>query len=112
MISFNSSFGKQGASSNGMLRVTCRESASKIVLKLEGRLVGPWVEELRKTVLLMGTIPLSLEVDIDGLTFVDEKGEQVLLWLSSMGAQFCGKNCFCSYLCERLTIPLLHEKEE
>ena len=87
-----------------MLRITCDENDSKVVLKLEGRLVGPWVEELRMRVLQLRPMQVALEVDITDLSFADDEGEQALLWLFKMGSQFRGSGVYARYLCESLGI--------
>ncbi len=90
-----------------MLRITCLENGSKIRLKLEGRLVGPWVEELRQRVLQLRPIDATLEVEITDLIFVDHDGEYVLLWLSTLGAEFRGSGTYGRFLCESLEIPVV-----
>lgn len=94
-----------------MLRITAITSDKKLVLKLEGRLAGPWVDELRKTVLLSAWCQ-PLEIDVSSLTFADDEGEQSLSWLHRMGASFRGKGPFPHYLFERLKIPLLSLQAE
>lgn len=94
-----------------MLRITVITSDKKVVLKLEGRLAGPWVDELRKTVLLSAWCQ-PLEIDVSSLTFADDDGEQSLSWLHRMGASFRGKGPFPHYLFERLKIPLFSLQAE
>ena len=74
-------------------------------MKLEGRLVGPWVDELRKTVWRTEGCR-QLEIDVSDLTYVDEDGEKALSWLHRTGARFQSKGPFSAYLFERLKIPL------
>lgn len=93
----------------GVLRITLSTS-DKVTLKLEGRLVGPWVDELRAAVLRTSGSRMPLELDVGDLTFADDDGEQALLWLYRMGAQFRGDGSFSDYLCKRLAIPLLSRK--
>ncbi len=88
-----------------MLRITAITS-DKLVVKLEGRLVGPWVKELKKTLLRTNGRYQPLEIDVSDLTFADDKGERALRWLHRMGARFQGKEPFPEYLFERLKIPL------
>jgi hypothetical protein len=71
-----------------MLRITCHENSSKVLLKLEGRLGGPWVEELRQRVLQLRPMQTALEVDITDLSFADDEGEQALLWLFKWALSF------------------------
>ncbi len=81
-----------------MLRITAINTSDKILLRLEGRLVGPWVEELRKTVWQTNAWRGTLEIDVTDLTFADEEGEQTLLWLGRMGARFRGNNLLLQHL--------------
>jgi len=89
-----------------VLRITAATTTDKVVLKLEGRLAGPWVDELRKTVWRTNGSRQPLEIDVADLTHVDEDGEKALLWLHRMGARFRGQRPFSQYLFERLKIPL------
>ena len=88
-----------------MLRITAT-TTDKVVLRLEGRLVGPWVDELRQAVWRTSGWRQRLDIDVTDLTYVDEDGEQALSWLHRMGARFHGKGPFSQYMFERLKIPL------
>jgi hypothetical protein len=89
----------------GMLRITAT-TTDKIVLRLEGRLVGPWVDELREMVFGLNGWKQPLEIDVSNLTFADEDGEKTLCWLHRMGARFLGRGSISECLFERLGIPL------
>jgi len=88
-----------------VLRITAT-TTDKVVLRLEGRLVGPWVDELRQAVWRTSGWRQRLDIDVTDLTYVDEDGEQALSWLHRMGARFHGKGPFSQYMFERLKIPL------
>ena len=63
---------------NGMAKAT--------TLQLAGRLIGPWVEELRRTcepILARGD---SLAIDLSEVSFVDQAGVELLGWLRSREA--------------------------
>ena len=77
-----------------------------VILKLEGRLVGAWVDELKSVVLQTEMPQLQMVLDIGDLTFADEDGERLLLWLQLIGVSFYGNGSFSTYLCKRLAIPL------
>lgn len=94
-----------------MLRIT-EIARDKVVLKLEGRLVGPWVDELKKTVLRTNGQSQPLEIDVSDLTFADDDGDKALRWLHRMGARFHGKGPCAKYLFERLKIPLLSHQRK
>jgi anti-anti-sigma regulatory factor len=69
-----------------MLRISTIEARDRsVTLRLEGRLVGPWVEELRQScdVVLAGGRGLAL--DLGDVSFVDASG--VLLVRTLTGRQ-------------------------
>jgi len=94
-----------------MLRITAT-TTDKMVLKLEGRLTGPWVDELREMVFRTNGWRQPLEIEVSDLTFADEDGEKALCWLYRMGARFQGKGSFSEYLFARLDIPLCCHQTE
>jgi len=49
-------------------------------MKLEGKLAGAYVEEFRRAWLALApaALPRQLSLDLRGLTFIDERGMQVL----------------------------------
>ena len=49
-----------------------------IVLKLEGKLVGPYVDECRNAWLAMALDGRRLTLDLRGLTFADSSGIELL----------------------------------
>lgn len=87
-------------------------ASDKVVLRLEGRLVGPWVDELRKAVFGTNGWSQRLEIDVTDLTFADDDGENALCWLHKIGVRFLGKGAFSEYLFERLKIPLHSRQSE
>ena len=85
-----------------MLRITILDHGGWATVKLEGRLVGPWAEELRSTVLAAMPRFDRLQVDLSDVTFADVAGEEVLVWLHRLGADFQGVGVFSEGLCQRL----------
>lgn len=61
-----------------MLKIEPGRMASGIVLQLEGRVVGPWVDELRETCESALRQGASLIVDLAGVAFVDREGLALL----------------------------------
>lgn len=63
-----------------MLKISIQDDANTTGLKLEGKLIGPWVEELNRVWLAfqpsIGAKTLSL--DLRGMTFADENGIRTL----------------------------------
>jgi anti-anti-sigma regulatory factor len=70
-----------------MLMITCIESSDAgRLLKLEGKLREPWLDELRSACVATGTPPTGLRLDLTALTFIDEAGAQFLDSLIRQGA--------------------------
>ncbi len=88
-----------------MLRVEIHDSSNTTLLRVEGRFTGPFAEETR-TMIVRCKLPTKLVVDLADVTFVDRTGEEVLLWLGHIGAQFVVGNCYALDICERLHLPL------
>jgi len=93
-----------------MLRIT-QSSTGADVLTLEGRLVGPWVHELRKTLSSARGQNGPLKIDVSDLTYADEEGEKELWSLHTVGVHFQGKGLFSEFLFKRLSIPLSSPEE-
>jgi hypothetical protein len=82
-----------------VLRITVVEGGSGVSrIKLEGRLVGPWVDELRRvTEALQGTLAL----DLAALTFADTEGAALIRGLRTAGAVLDGTSPVVGPLLER-----------
>lgn len=63
-----------------MLRITIHERAGGIRMELEGRIAGPWVDELDRAwrSLAAGGSSSDLVIDIRNVAFVDARGKEVL----------------------------------
>jgi hypothetical protein len=63
-----------------MLKITVEESECAETIKLEGKIVGPWVEELSR--IWHSMVPAlgrkQLQLDIRCVAFIDSKGRQLL----------------------------------
>jgi hypothetical protein len=63
-----------------MLKITVYEDQMAHTIKLEGKIVGPWVEEFQRVWTLLGPSLGSkkLQIDLRGVAFTDDKGKQLL----------------------------------
>jgi anti-anti-sigma regulatory factor len=69
-----------------MLRITTHETSDSIVvLKLDGKLLEPWVEELKRCVTGSLAERTKLKLDLSGLVFADASGAKALLDLIDAG---------------------------
>ncbi len=75
-----------------MLKISQTERANhSVTLKLEGRVVGEWVGELRQVCETLLTEGRSLKLDLADVTFSDASGVAALSSFKSRGVTF--SNC-------------------
>ena len=77
-----------------MLRIDVMERDDRAVLVLEGRVIGAWVEELRRScrdALRRGT---ALTLDLAGVSFVDADGVVLLRDLASRRVALANRTPF------------------
>jgi hypothetical protein len=79
-----------------MLRITTHETAdSTVLLRLEGKLFEPWIDELQRSI----KVPLkNVRLDLSSLTFADVAGTQALAELIRGGAALGAASGFISAL--------------
>jgi len=81
-----------------MLKITTLTNAESTTLKLEGRLAGPWVQELERcwdsTVGTTTNHPLT--VDLSAVTYVDSDGKDLLKKIHQQGAKLIASGCLTS----------------
>ena len=89
-----------------MLKITGQRDAApgSMSLKLEGRLVGPWVEELHSYWRQMSVNQQSCTViDLTGVTFIDANGKSLLTGLWQQGAELRAAGCLTRCIVEEIT---------
>lgn len=78
-----------------MLRVTKSEAAGRTTFKLEGKLAGCWVEVMeqcwRQAVAEEAQRPLT--VDLNAITYVDERGTDLLREMHKSGVDLSAATC-------------------
>lgn len=83
-----------------MLRIIRQDT--RITIRLTGRLEGSSAEDLRIAV----CPPSGLDIDLSGLTSIDNDGERALAWLREKGARLFGAGPFARSLFKRLSADL------
>ena len=76
-----------------MLRITQSPSVQLITINLEGKLLAPWVDEVRAAVTAaraQGAVRLNLQE----LSFADQPGIELLKQLNKEGVQRIGASVF------------------
>lgn len=87
-----------------MLRISIEHDNNAVFFVLEGRLVGPWVDELR-SVWMQHSSPereSRLTVDLCGLTAMDTAGRDLLEGLLQRGATIRCSDVMNQYLVEQM----------
>lgn len=84
-----------------MLKITETTKAGQRVLRLEGKLMGPWVEELRQACQSQANEASDCALDLFGVTFVDESGLRALHDLSDQGVMLQALSGFVAELLRR-----------
>jgi anti-anti-sigma regulatory factor len=87
-----------------MLRVETQQRDGTLICRLEGRFTGEGAEQVRMLVTRChpGT---KLIFDLTELMYIDTVGENVLLLLKKLGAEFVAETSYSRDVCERLYLP-------
>ena len=88
-----------------MLRITRISEPNTITLKLEGKLAGPWVEELLKTWRSVAEAAQgeALVADLNDVTFIDRSGERLLARMHAAGTALVAEGTYMSQRLQRIT---------
>jgi len=87
-----------------MLKITVEEKPETTRIKVEGRLAGPYVQELDRTwrSILPALSTKTLSVDLSGMTGVDEAGKQLLAEIyGASHAQFIARSVLTEFYAEQ-----------
>jgi anti-anti-sigma regulatory factor len=87
-----------------MLRVEMQELDGALMCRLEGRFTGDEAEHVRMLVATCQT-DMKLVVDLTEVMYIDAIGEDVVLLLKRLGAQFVAETSYSRDVCERLNLP-------
>lgn len=86
-----------------MLKITQQTTSKSVRMTLEGRLAGPWVEELERSWRrIHGSVPIPLVVDLTGVTFIGQSGKALLTEMLREGAEFVAAGCCTKSIVEEL----------
>ena len=87
-----------------MLKITWEDPTPTCRLKLEGKLMGPWVGELERVWGAVAADPpdKQLVVDLCGVIFVDAEGRKLLERMYQQGARLKASGCVMNSLVEEI----------
>jgi ABC-type transporter Mla MlaB component len=89
-----------------MLKITGQRDAApdSMSLILEGKLAGPWVEELNAYwCQISGNQQSGAVIDLTGVTFIDADGKELLTRLWQQGAELRATGCLTKCVVEEIT---------
>ena len=87
-----------------MLRISYETNLRTTTLKLEGKLSGPWVDEVARTWFdINGENPAKeVTVDLSGVTYVDGDGKKLLGWMFQQGARLRNGHLMTQYIVDQV----------
>ena len=87
-----------------MLKITRHTGVGSMHLTLEGRLIGPWVNELEQAwQCIKQSGGGTLVVDLTGVTFIEERGKDLLGRMWREGAELIATGCCNRPLVEQIS---------
>src|SRR5213593_4943724 len=87
-----------------MLRITTTIRPDGSTVGLEGRLAGPWVDELRacwRSLAATGDAR-AIRIDLDAVTFIDTAGKALLWAMHEQGAVLTATGCMTRAILEEI----------
>lgn len=88
-----------------MLRISQRTEGNTVVLLVEGRLAGPWVEELRRVMQPLVEASSTVELELADVGYVDPAGEVLLREAISGGARIRRRSSFVAAVTSGASAP-------
>lgn len=91
-----------------MLRIHTEPNPVGVTLRLEGKLIQPWVDELaRAWTDLVGAqaTPKPVRIDLRGVSFMDAHGQSMLGFLRHQGCELVCSGPFITALIEEIRDP-------
>ena len=81
-----------------MLKITTLTNPESTTFRLEGRLAGPWVQELERCwdSIVCKTTNHPLTVDLSAVTYVNSDGKDLLKKIHKQGAKLVASGCLTS----------------
>jgi outer membrane protein len=78
-----------------MMKATVLQEGKQVTVKVEGRLTGPWVEELARSWSQASAIggPEAVSIELAGVSFIDEAGKELLRRICGAGTRLEAAGC-------------------
>ena len=86
-----------------MLRITVDKEVDSIAVRLEGKLIGAWVQELREVWSSLRATSNRVVISLTGISSIDVLGRSLLLEIYFAGGVLTGSGLLAKSLIEDLT---------
>ncbi len=85
-----------------MLKITAQTDATGTVFELEGKLAGPWVQELESVWRKAASFDRPVRVLLCAVTFIDDKGRDLLVEMYQHGTELVAEGCMNRAIVEEI----------
>ena len=85
-----------------MLKITTQTDPTRTIFEIEGKLAGPWVEELENCWRKAANSDRPVRVMICAVTFIDDKGRDLLVDMYRHGAELVAEGCMNKAIVEEI----------
>jgi ABC-type transporter Mla MlaB component len=85
-----------------MLKITTHTDATATTLELEGKLAGPWVQELERCWQEAVQVNRPVKVRLKVVTFIDGAGRKLLAEMHRQGAELIADGCMTKAITEEI----------
>jgi hypothetical protein len=79
-----------------MLKITIIDGGDRTIFELEGKLAGPWVEEMKECWRKAADADRPVGVLLKQVSFIDNAGKALLIEMCRAGAEIDGEGCMTS----------------
>jgi hypothetical protein len=86
-----------------MLKITTQTDATRTSFELEGKLAGPWVQELASCWQQAVTGGRQVKVLLKAVTFIDGGGRKLLADMHRQGVELVAEGCMTKAIIEEIT---------
>ena len=81
-----------------MLKITAISTTTCVTLKLEGKLLAPWLPELHEAFERAQAVGLAFQLDLQDVSFVDATAERAIAGMLREGVALVGCSSFVAEL--------------
>jgi hypothetical protein len=85
-----------------MLKITTRTDPHATILELEGKLAGPWVQELEGCWRAAMNSEKFVRILLCAVTFIDDKGRDLLVEMHRHGTELVAEGCMNKAIVEEI----------